>query len=146
MVVSRSGILWITCNHGLHDDWKLPQRKIKYAISSTLLLSLVTCGLIINTIWVHGLKAYKQKRNNRLVPQRKEPSHICVYAVCAHQHVCGIHVKAESDISGPAGLLGISGFPNYPLPVKLGQNERASTYFSMKSCSRLNRQASENKP
>lgn len=71
---------------------------------------------------------------------------ISAYAFCVLQHVWGIHVKAESDISIPAGLPSISGFANYPLPVKLGQNERASTYFSVKSCISLNRQASENKP
>lgn len=61
------------------------------------------------------------------------------------QHVCGVDVKFVSDTRVSAGYLSISGFANYPFPVKLGHNERGSTYFSVKSCSSLNRQTSENK-
>lgn len=60
------------------------------------------------------------------------------------QLVCGVDVKLVSDRVS-AGYLSISGFANYPFPVKLGHNERGSTYFSVKSCSSLNRPTSENK-
>jgi len=66
------------------------------------------------------------------------------YRIFVLELVCGVHVKLVSDIRVSAGYLSLSGFANYPLPVKLGHNEKGSTYFSVKSCSSLNRQTSEN--
>lgn len=99
----------------------------KDAISFTLLL----CHLVSHNKFYMGPQIKSiQKRNYHLVLNRNEPSQ---HAVSALQHVCGIHVNDASDISVPAGLLSSSGFANYLLPVKLGQNERLSTYFSVKS-------------